>query len=105
MLRIIAFLFAAGTAVGPSSTAEASVCQKTFAQNELSEGKVFEFETMVRATATHTTDTLTVKIRFGTSATASANTSCAAGAAVDVANDNFVLVRGRIHVLSPTKAI
>lgn len=105
MMRVASMLLAAGTPVGTSSTAEAELCEKAFARNELSAGKVYDFEGMFRATATNSTDTLTVRVRFGTSATASSNTACAAGGAVDVANDNYVVVRGRLHVLTPTKAI
>lgn len=102
--QILQALTAVGTAV-TNTTTETSFARKAFARNELSAGKVFEFEAMARATSTNATDTLTPRVRFGTSSTPASNTSVGAGAAVDVANNDYVVVRGKIHVLSTTSAV
>ena len=102
--RIVAMDSAAGTAVTNTVT-ETSAARKIFAANELTAKKVYDFECIVRATATNSTDTLLARVRFGTSATPASNTSCAVNTAVDVANDMFCVVRGRIHVHSATRAV
>lgn len=94
----------AGTALSDSTT-ETSLARKTFAANELSEGKLFRFGGAVRATATNSTDTLAIGLRFGSSTTPGSNTACAASAAVDVANNDAAIVDGIIEVQSATRAV
>lgn len=104
MSKIVKMDTAAGTPV-TNTTTETSAARKAFAANELSAGKIYEFEAMIRATATNSTDTLLAKVRFGSNSTVTSNTAAATGTAVDVANDNMAVVRGRLHVQTATRAV
>lgn len=104
MRHVIAMDTAAGTAVTATGT-EGSVARYAFGVGELTPGRVIEYECLVRATATVGTDTLQVRVRFGTSSTVTANTAIATGTATDVANNDMVLVTGRIHIQSATRYV
>lgn len=102
--RIIWMDTAAGTAHSDSTT-EASIARKAFAAGELLPGTVIDFECLARATSTNSTDTLTMTVRWGTSSTVTSNTAVATSGAVDAANDDIHIVRGRLHVQTTTRAI
>lgn len=105
MERLRQISTAAGTAL-TNSTTETSLAQYAFAANELSAGKIFEFEALVRVTAQNSTDTLACGVRFGTNATTpGSNTACGANTAIDAAVSDVALVRGRLHVHSTTRAV
>lgn len=94
----------AGTVLA-NSTTETSLARKTFAANELSEGKVFRFGAAIRAVDQNSTDTLVPRVRFGSNDAPASNTACAAGAAVDVADDDIAIVDGILEVQSATRAV
>lgn len=102
--RLVKMNTAAGTALS-NSTTETSLAQKLFVANELSAGKIYEFEALIRVTAQNSTDTLALGVRFGSSATPGSNTACGATTAVDAAVSDLAVVRGRIHVQSTTRAV
>ena len=102
--RILVFDSAAGSPVG-GTTAEDRVCRAILTRDELESGALIEFEALVRATATVGADTLTVRVRFGTSSTSSLNTAVATGSTTDVATDDRVLVRGRVHIQTDVRGV
>lgn len=102
--RLVQMSTAAGTAL-TNSTTETSLARKAFVANELSAGKIYEFEALIRVTAQNSTDTLAVGVRFGTSSTPGSNTAVGATTAVDAAVSDLAVVRGRIHVHSTTRAV
>lgn len=103
-LRLVQVASGAGTELA-NSTTETSLARKTFAANELSAGKVFRFGAAVRVTDQNSTDTLTPRVRFGSAAAPASNTACAAGAAVDVADNDVGIVDGILEVQSATRAV
>jgi hypothetical protein len=105
MQRIVDMNLAAGTAVSNTVT-QSSLAKYHFKQNELSEGKIFEFECLTRVTAQNSTDTVAVGVTFGTNATTpGSNTACGIDTAVDAAVNDIAIARGRIHVQSATRAV
>lgn len=103
-VRILAMNTAAGTAHS-NSTDEGSLARYQFAAYALQPGTIIEFECSARATSTNSTDTLTIAVRWGSSATVTSNTACATSGAIDAANDDVCVVRGRLHVHSTTRAV
>lgn len=103
-LKIVQFSTAAGDA-HTNTTTEGSLARKQFAVGELLPGKVYEFECVLRATDNNSTDTLTIAVRFGTSSTVTSNTAIATSTAIDTADNDISVVRGRIYVQSATRYV
>lgn len=104
MMRLVQMALAAG-ADHENTTDEGSIARKVFAPNELSAGKVFEFECLSNVLDNNSTDTLTMAVRFGSAAAAASNTACATSGAVNAEDADMCLIRGRIHVQSATRAV
>lgn len=104
MERILSIPTAVGTAV-TNTTTETSLARYAFPANHLQPGKSYRARCGIRTPSTNSTDTLTLKVRFGSSSTPGSNTSCAASAAVDVANDDVAQVDIQIDVQSSTRAV
>lgn len=103
--RITNMLQAAGDPI-TNTTTETSFAKKTFAANELTPGKVYDIEAILRVTAQNSTDTIAVGVRFGTnSSTPGSNTACGASSAIDAAVSDMSSVRIRLHVHSTTRAV
>ena len=86
---LIYALLAAGTAL-TNTTSETVLASTELAANALQVGQVYNLKAAVRATATNSTDTLTVRVRVGP--TTLTGTVCASSGAVDVANNDVVIV-------------
>ncbi len=102
--RIISQDSAAGT-VHSNSTTETAIGRKLFAAGSLLPGKSYRIVGAARTPSTNGSDTVTMALRFGTSATSASNTSVAASAAVDVANDDIAIVDCTLQVQSTTRAV
>lgn len=89
MLHLLYALLAAGIAL-TNSTAETVLASTTLAANSLQPGKVLRIRAAVKATATNSTDTLNVKVRIGP--TTLTGTTVGASGAVDVADNDVVIV-------------
>lgn len=97
MIQILSIHRGAGEAL-TNTTVEGFLAKHVFPGGALTPGKVIEFAGAARAVSTNSTDTLTPRLRFGVDLEEPGNnTAIAAGAAVDVANDDVCIVRGRIH--------
>lgn len=103
MLRILSTLalLSVGTAL-TNSTAETVLQSHSLPANSLQAGKVYDVDAAVTATATNSTDTLLVNVRIG--GTTLTGTIVGAAAATDVANNDKVVVRLRIGVVSVSAA-
>jgi hypothetical protein len=92
LIRLIAGLAAAGTAL-TNSTTETALYSTTLPANSWGPGstsvKVYKFRGAVRATATNATDTLRVRVRIGP--TTLTGTVVFDSTAVDVANDDLTV--------------
>ncbi len=102
--RLVHFATAEG-AEHENTTTEGSLARFQFPAGALLPGKVYEFECGVVVNDNNSTDTLTLAVRFGTSSTVTSNTAIATSAAVDVADADVAIVRGRIHVQSATRYV
>jgi hypothetical protein len=87
--RLVSVLTAAGTAHA-ASTAEAVLASVSLPANFFQAGQVCRLRAAVLATATVSTDTLTVVVRVG--GTTLTGTVCASSGAVDVADNDVVIV-------------
>lgn len=88
MIRILAILLAAGTAL-TNSNAETVLTSYELPAYAAQKSKVYRIRGAVRATATNATDTLTVRLRIGQ--TTLTGTICASSGAVGVANNDVVV--------------
>ncbi len=89
MISLIYALIAAGTAF-TNSTTETVLASYELPANHMQAGKVYHLHTAVFATATNSTDTLTVAVRVGP--TTLTGTVVATTGAVDVADNNVVVI-------------
>jgi hypothetical protein len=87
MLKILALLLAAGTALS-NSTTETVLASYTLPAYGLQRGQVIQVDADVIAPATNSTDTLTVRMRVGP--TTLTGTIVGTSGAVDVANNDVV---------------
>lgn len=92
MLRLIEAITARGTEV-ENTTTEGSLARHTFPAGFWQEGKVVDVSASLHVVDNNSTDTLTPRIRFGASTSPGSNTEIAAGAAVDVVDDDVGLAR------------
>ena len=87
--KILSELLAAGTALS-NSTTETVLASAELSANTLQRGKLIKIHGAVIATATNSTDTLNVKLRVGP--TTLTGTVVGASGAVDVANNDVVVI-------------
>lgn len=96
---------ARGTEV-ENTTVEGSLARTTFAADELTSGKIYHFSGGAIIVDNNGTDQATLRLRFGTtSATPASNTQVAVSNAVDVADSDFAVITGTLHVVSATRAV
>lgn len=88
-----------------NTTTEGSIAQTAFAANALTKGKVYLFGGTCIVLDNNSTDTATFRLRFGTSTTVTSNTQAAISEAVDVADNDFAVVKGTLEVVSATRAV
>ena len=88
-IRPLSVLTSAGTAHS-NSTTETVLASYTLPASSLCPGKVYHLHALAIATATNSTDTLTVVVRVGS--TTLTGTVCASSGAVDVADNDVVVV-------------
>lgn len=88
-MRLQYALLAAGTAL-TNTTDETVLASTSLPAYSLQPGKVYRVKAAVIATATNSTDTLTVRLRVGP--TALTGTVCGSSGAVDVANNDVVII-------------
>jgi uncharacterized lipoprotein YmbA len=93
MYRLIARDLAAGTAL-TNTTTETALASHTLAAYHFQAGHVYSLRASVRATATNATDTLRVRVRLGEASPT--GTVLADSGAVDVADNDVVVVDLRL---------
>ena len=79
-----------------NSTTEGAFASTTFPADFWQVGKVVRFHGAVTVNDSNSTDTLTGRIRFGSSTTVTSNTEVVATGAVDVADNDAIVVDGLI---------
>jgi hypothetical protein len=95
--RVLAVNTAAGTALS-NSTTQTVLASYQAPANAMQVGKVYKLRALVRATSTNSTDTLQVRLRVGP--TTLTGTVVADGTAVDVANNDVIVVDVEFSVRS-----